>query len=84
MRPPTKSIAYLKKQNGRRPALALGVIGGVTFHRAVWLPRPITTIWLLIEQQTTNLGVSGSNPFGRAIFRDIPCELHGIHTAIIS
>src|ERR1019366_7005882 len=33
------------------------------------------------EHQTTNLGVSGSNPFGRAIFRDIPCDSHGIHTA---
>src|ERR1039458_7803180 len=31
--------------------------------------------------QPTNLGVSGSNPFGRASLRDIPCESHGIHTA---
>src|ERR1039458_2347209 len=30
--------------------------------------------------QTTNLGVSGSNPFGRAIFRDIPCDSHGNRT----
>src|SRR5450759_4956313 len=32
------------------------------------------------EHQTTNLGVSGSNPFGRAIFRDIPCDSHGNRT----
>src|SRR6202790_2555690 len=33
--------------------------------------------------QTTNLGVGGSNPSGRASLRDIPCESHGIHTAIL-
>ena len=32
--------------------------------------------------QTTNLGVRSSNLFGRAIFRDIPCDSHGIHTAV--
>jgi hypothetical protein len=34
-----------------------------------------------IEHQTTNLGVRSSNPFGRASFRQFPCESHGIHTA---
>ena len=31
--------------------------------------------------QTTNLGVRSSNLFGRASFRDIPCESHGNRTA---
>jgi hypothetical protein len=36
---------------------------------------------LVVEPQTTNLGVRSSNLFGRASFRQFPCESHGIHTA---
>src|ERR1035441_7120721 len=36
------------------------------------------------RSQTTNLGVVSSNLFGRAIFRDIPCDSHGIRTYALS
>jgi hypothetical protein len=36
---------------------------------------------LVVEPQNKNLEVGSSNLSGRASFRDIPCESHGIHTA---
>jgi hypothetical protein len=47
-----------------------------------WATRTVLSAWLK-KHQTTNLGVGGSNPSGRASLRDIPCESHGIHTATV-
>jgi hypothetical protein len=47
-----------------------------------WATRTVLSS-LAAKQQTTNLGVGGSNPSGRASLRDIPCESHGIHTATV-
>jgi hypothetical protein len=48
---------------------------------AAVIDKPTLTNWG--APQTTNLGVSGSNPFGRANFRDIPCDSHGNSTGTL-
>ena len=74
------TAAVLWRQRHRPTAKRLSVSLGDA-HGAGALVRPSVGAAAFSEHQTTNLGVRSSNLFGRASFKEFPCESHGIRTA---